>query len=169
MTVTVTLEFKTSEEAIQALAKVAGISPATPPVVQIQDKAQPPVARQKRKYTRRATQVTTGSQVIEGESRRIEDAQTTPPADAKATQDTQPPVAVQAQEAAPIVAATVTEEQLQAKVEQLFNAKGLQTARDTMTRFGVKRAKELLPVQRAKFVAYADRVIAGEIDPAAKQ
>ena len=51
---------------------------------------------------------------------------------------------------------------IQAAVEKLFNAKGYDDTALVLSRFGVNRGKDLLPVQRAEFLAKVDKVIAGE-------
>lgn len=56
--------------------------------------------------------------------------------------------------------APATPEQTQAAMEELFNAKGLETAKLVLSRFGAPRVRDLLPEQRAEFVVKAKAVAA---------
>src|SRR5262245_46232485 len=108
MNITVTLEFKTPEEAIQALAKVAGII-ATPPVVQL---PAPQADKPRRGRPPRKTTTT------EGEATRID--QPTPPASPSAPLESQPATQAGAPiQPAPVVPAEVSDSQLKEKVEEL--------------------------------------------------
>jgi hypothetical protein len=51
-------------------------------------------------------------------------------------------------------------EEVQAVLEKLFNAKGANAAIDLLSRFGCKRGRDLLPEQRAEFIAEASKVTA---------
>jgi hypothetical protein len=59
-------------------------------------------------------------------------------------------------------AAVPTQEDVQKAVEKLFNAKGYDVTHDLLSRFGVKRGKDLAETQRADFIRRAEGVIAGE-------
>lgn len=70
------------------------------------------------------------------------------------------PAAPQATPPAPVAAPTDNE--VQAAVEKLFNAKGFDNCLALLSRFGVKRGKDLPLDQRANFIRRVDGVIAGE-------
>ncbi len=57
--------------------------------------------------------------------------------------------------------AKVTLEDVQKKVEAVFEARGMTTARDLLSRFGVQKVRDLLPAAYADLVAHADKVLAG--------
>jgi hypothetical protein len=59
-------------------------------------------------------------------------------------------------------AAVPTQEDVQKAVEKLFNAKGYDVTHDLLSRFGVKRGKDLAETQRADFIRRVDGVLAGE-------
>lgn len=59
-------------------------------------------------------------------------------------------------------AAVPSDAELQAAVERFFAARGIDDSMALFSRFGVKRGRDLLPEQRAEYIAKVDRVIAGE-------
>lgn len=56
----------------------------------------------------------------------------------------------------------VTEADVQKALEEVFNTKGMNTARDLISRYGVKRLAELKREKYAEFVGHAKKVLAGE-------
>jgi hypothetical protein len=77
------------------------------------------------------------------------------------------PVAPAAAQPAPAsvagpAAAVLPEAEAQAALEALFNGKGLVTAQEVLSRFGVVKLRDLKPAQRAEFIAKAKAVLAGE-------
>lgn len=55
-----------------------------------------------------------------------------------------------------------TKEDAQAALEKVFAAKGLATARDLLSRFGVQRLQDMPAEKYAEFIGHAERVLAGE-------
>lgn len=60
------------------------------------------------------------------------------------------------------VKAEVNEADVQKALEEVFNTKGMPTARDLLSRYGVKRLAELKREKYAEFVDHAKKVLAGE-------
>lgn len=61
--------------------------------------------------------------------------------------------------AAPAVAAP-EQKAAELALEELFNKKGMKAAQDTLARFGLKRLKDILPEQRADFIAACKAALA---------
>lgn len=57
--------------------------------------------------------------------------------------------------------AKATKEQAQTALEKVFSDKGLQTARDLLSRYGVQRLQDMKPEQYRAFVEHAGRVLTG--------
>lgn len=186
MSVKVELVFNTVEEAIAALGKVAGIAPAsiasvTPPAVEKtprkgrSDAGQPrgPNARTAGEQNAAGASAGANATATAGNSTTgTTDPSKAPEQGANSTSTTpaaptaaapQAPAAVTTAPAAPIPApaAPIDDATIQAGVEKLFNAKGFDDTALVLSRFGVQRGKDLLPVQRAEFLAKVDAVLAG--------
>lgn len=181
-----TLQFKTAEEAIVALAKMSGGAAAkaagqvdakvtsggaTPAVAQpgpVAPKGRKPRAdagqpRGPNARTQNANSVVeagTGSTVGAGAEvagGAVTDAGKAAEQAANSMSTPESPAA------APEPAASVTAgpveipktEEAEAALTKLFETKGLKVAQETLGAFGVKRLKELLPEDRAKFIAAA--------------
>ena len=140
-----TINFSSVEAAIVALDKLraAPAKKATPVPASPAVPSTPAVARTPRKYVRKAKKAEAS----------VQSAAATPdPADAPAASAPQPEVA----------AAAASEDEAKSAMEALYDALGVSVARETLSRFGVKRVGELLPEQRAEFIAKAKAVIGGE-------
>lgn len=59
------------------------------------------------------------------------------------------------------VKSVATQADAQKAIETLFNAKGLPTARDVLSRYGVQRLQDMKPEHYGEFIAHADRVLKG--------
>lgn len=87
------------------------------------------------------------------------------PKEAPAAPAKKPRATKKAEEKAPAPAAPLpeaTQEDAQKAVERLFEAKGMPTCKAVMSHYGVNRVRNMKPEHYAKFVAHADKVIAGE-------
>lgn len=176
MSIKIHLEFDSVDEAIVALGKMVGtpVRAANPavtagaPAVQ----AAPATTRKPRSDAGKPRgphkQPNAAPQDQDRKAPATADsALTTSPAVAAPESAVAPAAApTQAPTAPAVPAATVpTQEAVQAAVEKLYNAKGMEVTRDTLARFGVKRAKELPDDQRAAFIAKAEAVAAGKEQP----
>lgn len=178
----ITLQFKTAEEAIVALAKMSG-GAAAKAAGQVDAKvssgallpavAQPGPAAPKGRKPRadagqpRGPNARTQNVGAAGqpESPEVKLAPASPSASsdaAPAAPAPEPAAPAPAQEAtagsAPATAGPVEIpkiEEAEAALTKLFETKGLKIAQETLGAFGVKRLKELLPEDRAKFIAAA--------------
>lgn len=180
MSVKITLDYTNVEEAIAALGKLAGITPVAAVAVQpaVEKKERQP--RADRGQPRGPNARTAGEPNAAGASAPVASAPETGSnapsvvtAPGKAAEQAANPTAtvtpaptVAAPQAPAAVttapAATVVDDAtIQAGVEKLFNAKGFDDTARVLSRFGVQRGKDLLPVQRAEFLAKVDAVIAG--------
>lgn len=200
--VEIKLQFKTPEEAVMALAKMAGLgnkkAPQAPVVVAATaDNAAAAVAAtpstqattKTRKPRADAGQPrgpnarTAGEQSnagpkanIDGENRstlesaREGSAVIAPSVDPVSPSGSAPepaaPAPVEADNAhppgaTPDAAATVTIEQCQTALTEVFEKKGAQVAMAVLQRFGTKRIKEMLPASYAEFVAKCKAVLDG--------
>lgn len=188
MAVKITLEYANVEEAIAALGKLAGIAPAVvaTPVKERKGRSDAGKPRGSHKDANVAVEAGTTKAVGSGAAgaqagvtdsskapeQGANSTSTVPPAAPASPQKTAAPVpaAAQVQEAprqeqqAPAAAAP-TPEDVQAAVEALFNAKGFDDCAMVLSRFGVKRGKDLLPEHRAEFIAKAKAVAAGTERP----
>lgn len=54
-----------------------------------------------------------------------------------------------------------TVEQAREALDKVFTAKGINTARDLLSRYGAKRVAEIKPEYFAKFIDHAEKVLAG--------
>lgn len=180
MSVKVTFEFENAEAAIVALGKIAGVTPAAAPQPAAEKKERKPRAdagqpRGPYKKGEQAPEPNAGASagggtgpVAAGNSAPV----TTDPskaaeqaANSTSTTTAAPGAAAQLAAASTTASAPVAApkpEDVQGTLEKLFAAKGFDVCEQVLSRFGVKRAKDLLPEQRAEFIAKADRVIAGE-------
>lgn len=70
------------------------------------------------------------------------------------------PLAPEAIEAAP--APTVTQKDVEAALDRLFDDKGIEVTRAVLSRFGVNRGRDLKPEQYAAFVQKVEDVLAGK-------
>lgn len=61
----------------------------------------------------------------------------------------------------PMAGVPVTLEDCRASLEKLFDAKGIVAAQDVLSRFGVKRAGDMLPSQYADFIQYVNEQTGG--------
>lgn len=159
MSVKVTFEFANAEEAIVALGKIIGAptTAAVPPAPPAEKPARKPRAdkgQPRDPYGPRNPEAGASAGAPVGAQPQGALAQAPAAAPAAAAPQATPP-------AAPAAAAP-TNNEVQAAVEKLFNAKGFEDCAAVLSRFGVKRGKDLLPEQRAEFIAKVDRVIAGE-------
>ena len=177
--VKLTLEFKSVDEAIVALGKLAGLKTSAAPVVPVAKAdqgskdgstpapaaAEPAPQRKPRadKGQKRGAyaprQETTGAGT--GASTATETASngSTGTTDVSASTTPAAPLANTVDRAA---AAPTTIEDVQAALNDLYTAKGHDVSMQVLSRFGVNRAKNLLPGAYAEFVAKARAVIAGE-------
>lgn len=168
MSVKVTFEFANAEEAIVALGKIIGAptTAAVPPAAPQQlaekparkpraDKGQPrdPYGPRNPEANAAGAGAPVGAQP-QGAPAQSTPAQAPTAAPAAAAPQATPP-------AAPAAAAP-TDNEVQAAVEKLFNAKGFDDCLALLSRFGVKRGKDLPGDQRANFIRRVDGVIAGE-------
>ena len=83
---------------------------------------------------------------------------------AKSRKGKSKPELVEVQETIPapmLEPATVTLEDVQKKVQAVFEAKGMHHASGLLSRFGAKRVRDLLPTAYADLVAHADKILAG--------
>lgn len=79
---------------------------------------------------------------------------------AKMTESTQGAPVAKMTEVVPVIPVKAyTLENTQAAIERLFNAKGLQPALGTLASFGVNRAQDLKPDQRAAFLERVEMII----------
>lgn len=62
---------------------------------------------------------------------------------------------------APAPLPEATQEDAQKAVERLFEARGMPTCKAVMSEYGVNRVRDMKPEHYAKFVAHADKVLAG--------
>ena len=162
--VKITLDYRSIEEAVVALAKLGELTPPKISAAPLQEaagnagtperSATTAAEPDKPKRTRRTK--------AEIAAAKIESA-------APQEQRTANILAADVGIAPPVVAAASTGklEDAQAAMESMFNAKGIQTAQALLQRFGVKRVRELKPEQFAEFVTDAGRAERGEYDPAA--
>jgi pyruvate dehydrogenase E2 component (dihydrolipoamide acetyltransferase) len=179
MSVKITLEFKSVDEAIVALGKLtpeahakalaaatqvpaAAAAPATEaPAKTRKPRADAGQPRGPYKTTEQnavaAGGAPTGTQPTEAPAQSTPaQAPVAPAAAAVPATAAQPQASTPAPESAPAAAVVVpTPEQVQAAVEGLYNAKGFDICSEVLGRYGVKRGKDLLPEQRADFIAEA--------------
>lgn len=177
MTVKISIEFENAEAAIVALGKLTGIATAAPKAERKgrSDKGQ---ARGPRGGAEPKAE---GGAAGAPAGNPTGSAPVAPPAAAPSEASRQstapqgdPKVETQPQAVAPAApggapsapAASVPSEQdAQAALEKLFNAAppigGIESARDVMARFGVKRLRDLPANQRGEFIALAEKVLAG--------
>lgn len=179
----VTLEFDTVEAAIVALGKIAGIakvraaagasaaSVPTPPVAPAAE-AVKPAEGAKRRGRPRKDAAGAGAQPDNASAATtpaaVPAAPTTGPAagdapsgNTGAVQQTEPKAAAApAAQQAPAAGPVPSQEEVVAALEPYATKKGLIEARNLLSRYGVQRARELLPEQRADFIAECKKGIA---------
>lgn len=171
MTVKVTLEFKSADEAIVALGKLVGIKTSAAPAgevgavdaVDARKKPEQPGAAEPRQRKPRADK----GQKRDPYGPRQQEAKGTE-AGAPTVASATPDVGTGATGSAPVTsaasapAAVVKIEDVQAALGEMYEKKGHDISLAVLSRFGVQRGKDLLPEQWAEFIAKAKRVVAGE-------
>lgn len=188
MSVQVTLSFASQEEAIAALGRIAGIAAPAQPAVAVEKSPRKPrsdAGQQRGPQQNPASAKQEANPAGAGAQQGAQAASAAAPvaaapagaastnanagAAAGATVEAQPQggaaqsAAAQASTAAAAPAAAAkTAEDVQAAVEKLFNAKGFDDCAAVLSRFGVKRGKDLTAEQRAEFIRRAEDIIAGK-------
>lgn len=169
----VTLQFASPEAAIAALAKLGDIKPVEAPARRGRaDKGQQrgPNARTKDKDggaggTPAGQQQAPGAPALAASVATEATPPTTPSGAASAGATTEPSKAGEAATSSSTTAqpsgGVASQEAAQTAMEKIYDAKGMDTARDVLARFGAKRVRDLKPEQRAEFIAKVDAVIAG--------
>lgn len=178
MTVKISIEFENAEAAIVALGKLTGIATAAPKAERKgrSDKGQArgPRGGAEPKAEGGAAGAPAGN--LAGSAPAAPPAaapseaskqSTAPQGDPKV--ETQPqaddPAAPGGAPSAPATTPAPSEQDAQAALEKLFNAAppigGIESARDVMARFGVKRLRDLPANQRGEFIALAESVLKG--------
>jgi hypothetical protein len=166
MSVKVTLEFKSADEAIVALGKLVGIKTSAAPAAVAagpqgaESPAVVPAAAEPRTRKARADKgQPRGPYKITGEPAEMVQKDGTDKAAASAPAKSAPPAAP-TQTPGPTGTATLAE--VQAALNELYEKNGHDVSLAVLSRFGVDRAKNLLPEAWADFIAKARAVIAGE-------
>lgn len=170
--VKITLEFKSVDEAIVALGKLVGIKTSAAPQEKVnaaQSSVVPAAAVESGKRKPRADK----GQKREPYKPREQEA-AAPEKDGTVQSDrgtgktgsalTLTPAAGAPDVASPpaaLGAKTPHEIDVQAAVEKLYGEKGYDTTLAALSRYGVKRGKDLLPEHRANFIADVARILAG--------
>ena len=163
MTVKVTLEFDNVDLAIVALAKLSKADGTTivdgKPRKGRADKGKPRGPHQ----TPGAPEAPEPKAAAPAEQERTDNAATLPPKAAPAEAHK----AIPSGEVPPVAAASsASEADAQAVLEKLFAAQktpeeGINVSRDVLSRFGVRRLRDLKADQRGEFVAAVNAVLAG--------
>jgi hypothetical protein len=162
--VVVTLEFDSVEASIAALGKVAGLvaAPAAAPKSDAPAAEKPPrkgradagVPRGPHKPTEPIANATgAGAAAPVGTTASAAVTQAAPVAAAPAPQPT-PPVA--------IITAPIADDTVQAAVEKLFNKIDYDGTFAALSKFGVKRGKDLPQPVRAEFLQRVEDLVAGK-------
>jgi len=150
----VTFEFKAIEEAVATLGTLLQRGA---PVPTVNTPAQPAVEKKERKGRADAGKK-------RGPYKHVEQPGETTIAADPATADHAP--VVSAPEAATPESATpentdLSEKEIQAALDKLFEVKGVETAMKALAEFGVKRGRDLQPEDRAKFIERATELTNG--------
>lgn len=166
MSVKVTLEFKSVDEAIVALGKIIGAPTAAPAAQQpAEKKERKPRADRGQQREPYGPRTTTGGPAASEPGQAGSSVPVTPAAPVSSTQTAAPVVDKAAPPAAATpVAAAPTDAVVQAAVERLFNAKDYDATIAVLSKFGVKRGKDLASDQRAEFIRRVDDILAGKYD-----
>lgn len=173
MTVKITMEFDNAEQAIVALGKITGIATAAPKERKGRnDAGKPRGQRATPQPEPEAKGAGVGAPAGSAASTAAPSATPAPAASSQpnAAGGTDPgkvgekpanPTSTTEKPAAPIP----TQEATETALSKLFDAApplgGIEAARDVMSRFGVKRLRDLPEDKRAEFIALADKVLAG--------
>lgn len=143
------IEYKTVEEAIVALSKLADIAVSKDIAISGNNVTQNTTVHTHRKPRNDA-----------GKKRGSYKPDTPPPAPFAGTQTVLTPPALQAPIAAIEQTAAITAPSAadaQAAMEKLFNAKGFETAQAILQSFKAPRVRDLKPEQRVTFVALCEK------------
>lgn len=185
MSVKITLEFKGVDEAIVALGKLVGgkvAQAAAAPVLLAAPEAAKSTASttEARSHTEapkrtrkpradagkeRGPYKTTGEPAASEPAGKADSVAVPSAAPATPTQPAAPERTATAPEPnaqTPAAAGPVSDEAVQKAVEKIFGAKGYDDTFALLSRFGVKRGKDLPQDQRASFIQRVDGVLAGE-------
>ena len=173
MTVKITIEYETVEQAILALGKMSGLGKArraasalpvaAAPAPAEPDKGEPsgevPVAAAPRSRKPRADkgQARGAYAPRQQEAAALVEPATTagaPPAEPKGAPSAEVPVV--AASSAPVP----TAEEAQKALEAVFEKKGIDVARRVMSEFGVSRLRDLPEAKRAEFIELAKKEVA---------
>ena len=189
----VTFEFDKPEEAIAWMAKTfmpeeKPKAPVKNPSVEAGQAAQPPAAEGPKRGRGRppkntATQSTAsaagatvpdsgsaaengahGKATPDGTTERIAPPSTTPDPTTVATSSVASPPKSESEVKG--AAAALSPGDVTSALQRVLTAKGMDAAQLIFQRHGVRRGADVKPEDRAKFIAYCDKVAKGEIDPA---
>lgn len=174
MTIKVTFEFATVEEALVALGKIGGIEAASPAAAK-ERKPRDDAGKPRRPYKARGATDGAGATTTpaaaakpgdghEGVTESRTESAPASPAAAPAASSTVPsvagpaavtPAAQAGSTTAP--APTATHEQAQAALVKLFETRGTDLTRDVLSRFGVTRLRDLNEAKLGEFKAAAEK------------
>ena len=155
----VTFEFDSVDEAIVALGKLAGTKPVlTPEQAAAAEKVVALEKARKGRNDKGKKRGPYGAHPQDAEKKEEISANTAE--NTPATKDIPAEPAKEGEVLPPEQPAIPSAADAQKALEELFNKRGIEVARDALSRFGCKRVSELKEGSRAEFIALVEKAIA---------